>query len=212
MENLTYIAFIALTVSLGLMLPLMEAKVRRLVIFMIVGIFSCLFVAELNNILLEHCDNDIFYVTTTITPITEEIVKMLPIIYFALVISDERRALIPNAFAVGVGFALLENVVILTQNIENVTIEWALIRGFGSGLVHGICTVSVGLGISYIKKQPKFFFCGTFALLSAAIIYHATYNLLVQSEYQYVGILLPLATYIPLLILLKRKGVKFSQQ
>ena len=54
--------------------------------------------------------------------------------------------------------------------------------------------------------------CGTFALLSAAIIYHATYNLLVQSEYQYVGILLPLATYISLLILLKRKGVKFSQQ
>ena len=90
--------------------------------------------------------------------------------------------------------------------------DWALIRGFGSCLVHGICTVSVGLGISYIKKQPKFFFCGTFALLSTAIIYHATYNLLVQSEYQYVGILLPLATYIPLIIILKKRGFKFSQQ
>ena len=212
MENLTYIAFISLTVSLGLMLPLMETKVRRLVIFMIVGIFTCLFVSELNNILLEHSNNDIFYITTTITPVTEEIVKMLPIVYFALVISDDRRALITNAFAVGVGFALLENVVILTQNVENVTIEWALIRGFGAGLVHGICTVSVGLGISYIKKQPKFFFCGTFALLSTAIIYHATYNLLVQSEYQYVGILLPLATYIPLIIILKKRGFKFSQQ
>ncbi len=165
MDNLTYIAFIALTISLGLMLPLMEKKVRRLVIFMIVGISACLFVSELNNILLEHFNNEIFYVTTTITPITEEIVKMLPIIYFALVISDERTVLIPNAFAVGVGFALLENVVILTQNVDTVTIPWAFVRGFGSGLVHGICTVSVGLGISYIKKQPKFFFCGTFALL-----------------------------------------------
>ena len=212
MDNLTYIAFIALTISLGLMLPLMEKKVRRLVIFMIVGISACLFVSELNNILLEHFNNEIFYVTTTITPITEEIVKMLPIIYFALVISDERTVLIPNAFAVGVGFALLENVVILTQNVDTVTIPWAFVRGFGSGLVHGICTVSVGLGISYIKKQPKFFFCGTFALLSAAIIYHATYNLLVQSEYQYVGILLPLATYIPLIIILKRRGFKFSKQ
>ena len=66
----------------------------------------------------------------------------------------------------------------------------------------------VGWGISYIRKRRKFFFCGTFALLSTAIIYHAIYNLLVQSEYQYVGILLPLATYIPLIIILKRKGIK----
>ncbi len=210
MDNLTYIAFIAMTVSLGLMLPLMEKKVRRLVIFMIVGMFSCLFVSELNHILLDAYNNDMFYVTTTITPVTEEIVKALPILYFAIVITDDRRVLIPNAFAVGVGFALLENVVILTQNVENVTILWAFVRGFGSGLVHGICTVMVGWGISYIRKRRKFFYCGTFALLSAAIIYHATYNLLVQSAYQYVGILLPLLTYIPILYFLKKNGIKAS--
>ena len=193
MDNLTYIAFIAVTVSLALMLPLMEKKLRRLITFMIVGIFCCLFVSELNNILLEAFRSDMFYVTTTITPVTEEVVKMLPILFLAIMISDDRRIVIPNAFAVGVGFALLENVVILTQNVENVTILWALVRGFGSGLVHGICTVMVGWGISYIKKRRKFFYCGTFALLSAAIIYHAKYNLLVQSDYQYVGVLLPMS-------------------
>ena len=208
MDNLTYIAFIAVTVSLALMLPLMEKKLRRLITFMIVGIFCCLFVSELNNILLEAFRNDMFYVTTTITPVTEEVVKMLPILFLAIVISDDRRVIIPNAFAVGVGFALLENVVILTQNVENVTILWALVRGFGSGLVHGICTVMVGWGISYIKKRRKFFYCGTFALLSAAIIYHAIYNLLVQSDYQYVGIVLPLLTYIPIIYFLKKKGIK----
>ena len=208
MDNLTYIAFIAVTVSLALMLPLMEKKLRRLITFMIVGIFCCLFVSELNNILLEAFRNDMFYVTTTITPVTEEVVKMLPIIFLAIVISDDRRIVIPNAFAVGVGFALLENVVILTQNVENVTILWALVRGFGSGLVHGICTVMVGWGISYIKKRRKFFYCGTFALLSAAITYHAIYNLLVQSDYQYVGIVLPILTYIPIIFFLKKKGIK----
>lgn len=208
MDNLTYVAFIAVTVSLALMLPLMEKKLRRLVVFMITGIFSCLFVSELNNILLEAFRNDMFFVTTTITPVTEEIVKMIPILFLAIVVSDERRIVIPNAFAVGVGFALLENVVILTQNVENVTILWALVRGFGSGLVHGICTVMVGWGISYIKKRRKFFYCGTFALLSAAIIYHAIYNLLVQSEYQYVGIVLPILTYIPIICFLRKKGVK----
>lgn len=208
MDNLTYISFIAITVSLALMLPLMEKKQRRLVVFMIAGIFSCLFVSELNNILLGAFHNDIFFVTTTITPITEEIVKMLPILFFAIMVSDDRSTLIPNSFAVGVGFALLENVVILTQNVENVTILWALVRGFGSGLVHGICTVMVGWGISYIKKRRKFFYCGTFALLSAAIIYHAIYNLLVQSQYQYVGILLPTITYIPIILFLRKNKMK----
>ena len=210
MDNLTYIAFIALTVSLALMLPLMEKKTRRVMIFMIVGIFACLFISEINSIFLGVFNNDIYYVTTTITPVTEEIVKMLPILYFAIVISDDRPTLIANAFAVGVGFALLENVVILTQNVENVTIFWALVRGFGSGLVHGICTVMVGWGVSYVKKRRKLFFCGTFALLSSAIIYHATYNLLVQSEYQYVGILRPITTYIPVLLLTRTKKPKAS--
>ena len=125
MDNLSYISFIAITVSLALMLPLMEKKLRRLVVFMITGIFSCLFVSELNNILLGVFQNDIFFVTTTVTPITEEIVKMLPILFFAIMVSDERSTLIPISYAVGVGFALLENVVILTQNVENVTILWA---------------------------------------------------------------------------------------
>ena len=208
MDNLTYISFIAITVSLALMLPLMEKKQRRLVVFMIAGIFSCLFVSELNNILLGAFRGDIFFVTTTITPITEEVVKMLPILFFAIMVTDDRRTLIPISFAVGVGFALLENVVILTQNVENVTILWALVRGFGSGLVHGICTVMVGWGISYIKKRRKFFYCGTFALLSAAIIYHAIYNLLVQSQYQYVGIMLPTITYIPIILFLRKNKMK----
>ena len=208
MDNLTYIDFIAITVSLALMLPLMKKELRRLVIFMITGIFACLFVSEINNLLLRAFNNDIFFVTTTITPVTEEIVKMLPILFFAIVVSDEKSTLIPISFAVGVGFALLENVVILTQNVETVTIFWALVRGFGSGLVHGICTVMVGWGISYIKKRRKFFYCGTFALLSAAIIYHAIYNLLVQSQYQYVGILLPTITYIPVILFLRKKKIK----
>ena len=212
MDNLSYIVFICLTVSLGLMLPLMEKKTRGVVIFVIVGIFSCLFVSELNSILLNVFNNDKLYVTTTITPVTEELVKALPILYFAIVISDERKTLIANAFSVGVGFALLENIVILTQNIESVSIFWALVRGFGSGLVHGICTVMVGYGISYIRTRRKLFYCGTFALLSTAIIYHGTYNLLVQSDFQYAGILLPLVTYVPVLLLTRNRADKKNEK
>ena len=211
MDNLSHVAFICLTISLGLMLPLMEKKTRRVMTFMIIGICSCLFVSEINGFFLRLFKNDISYVTTTITPITEEVIKALPLLYYAIVLSDDRHEITANAFAIGVGFAVLENIVILTQNLENVTIVWALIRGFGSGLVHGICTVMVGFGISYIKKRRKLFFCGTFALLSTAIIYHAIFNLLVQSSFQYAGILLPIATYIPVLLLM-RKQIKRNKQ
>ena len=205
MDNLNYIVFICIIVAFGMMLPLLDSKTRGVVVFMMTGICCCLFISEVNNILLQVFDNDMLYVTTTITPITEEIIKALPILYCAIVITDERRTLIANAFAVGVGFALLENMIIMLQSINEVTIFWALIRGFGSGMVHGLCTVMVGYGISYIRKRRKLFVCGTFALLSAAITYHAVYNVLVQSQFRMAGILLPILTYIPAIYFVRRK-------
>ncbi len=208
MDNLSYIVFICIMVAFGMMLPLMEKKTRGVVFFMMIGVCCCLFVSEINTIFLNAFHGDMFYVTTTITPITEEIVKTLPILYFAIIWTDDRPTLIANAFAVGVGFALLENMIVLLQSVNDVTILWALIRGFGSGMVHGICTVMVGYGISYIKKRRKLFWSGTFALLSAAITYHAVYNLLVQSRYQNAGILLPAATYIPLILFIRSNALK----
>ena len=204
MDNLNYIVFICLVVALAMMLPLLERRTRGVVIFMIIGICCCLFISEVNNILLSLFDSDMRYVTTNITPISEEIVKALPILYCAAVITDDRRTLTSNAFAVGVGFALLENMIVLLQSVSNVTILWALVRGFGSGLVHGLCTVMVGYGISYIRKRRKLFWCGTFALLSAAITYHAVYNVLVQSQFRMAGILVPVLSYIPAIYFVRR--------
>ncbi len=204
MDNLNYIVFICIVVALAMMLPLLERKTRGVVIFTIIGVCCCLFISEVNNLLLTAFGGDMRYVTTNITPISEEIVKALPILYCAVVITDDRRILTSNAFAVGVGFALLENMIVLLQSVSNVTILWALVRGFGSGLVHGLCTVMVGYGISYIRKRRKLFWCGTFALLSAAITYHAVYNVLVQSQFRMAGILVPILSYIPAIYFVRR--------
>ena len=207
MDNLSYIAFLCIFIALGMMLPLMNGTSRGIIIYILVGMFCCLFASEANQAVLNLFDGDLLYVTTTITPCMEEIIKALPILYFALVISDNRRKLILYSYALGVGFALMENIIVLMQNIGQVTIVWALVRGFGAGLVHGLCTVMVGYGISFVKKQRKLFRCGIYALLSSAIIYHASYNLLVQSNYQMAGILLPILTYIPAVMIL-RKSIK----
>lgn len=75
----------------------------------------------------------------------------------------------------------------------------ALTRGFGSGMLHCVCTIVVGYGISFVHVKRKLFYTGTVGLLSAAIIYHSVYNTLVQSDYQLVGLALPMLTFLPIL-------------
>ena len=95
---------------------------------------------------------------------------------------------------------MFENMVILTANVGNVTIGWAIARGFSTALMHAVCTVTVGFGICFIKKKKKLFYCGTFALLTMASIYHGIFNMLVQSDYKFLGFVLPALTYVPILI------------
>ncbi len=199
MYNLVYILFIALVAPLLLMMFMLRKRSRLLVGYMLIGIFVSLFVSELNTLILNMFNGDMIYVTTTITPISEEIVKAIPVLFYALVFSDNRDRVMPIAFATGVGFATFENMVILVQNIESVTIGWAIIRGFSTALMHAVCTVAVGFGICFIRKRKKLFYCGTFALLTMACIYHGIFNMFVQSNYKYLGFVLPAVTYVPIL-------------
>ena len=203
MANLIYILFICVLAPLLLTLPLMKGASRRVMLYLIIGICVSLFISEINGRILIASDNQMLLVTTTFTPVTEEIVKALPVLLYAFLFSDDREKLLPLAFATGIGFALFENTVILVQSIDNVSIVWAIIRGFSTALMHGICTAAVGYGMSFVRKKKKLFVSGTFALLALAIIYHGLFNMLVQSEnLQYVGFVLPAITYIPLIIYL----------
>ena len=199
MDNLVYILFIALVAPLLLMMFMLRKRSRLLVGYMLIGIFVSLFVSELNTLILNMFNGDMIYVTTTITPISEEIVKAIPVLFYAIVFSDSRDRVMPIAFATGVGFATFENMVILVRNIESVTIGWAIIRGFSTALMHAVCTVAVGFGICFIRKRKKLFYCGTFALLTMACIYHGIFNMLVQSNYKCLGFVLPAVTYVPIL-------------
>jgi RsiW-degrading membrane proteinase PrsW (M82 family) len=199
MDNLVYILFICLVAPMMLMLLLLRKRSRLLVGYMIIGVCVSLFVSELNTILLNLLDGNTLYVTTTITPISEEIVKAIPVLFYAIAFSDNRDRVMPIAFATGIGFGMFENMVILVQNIEGVSIRWAIIRGFSTALMHAICTAVIGFGICFIRKKRKLFYCGTFSLLTLACIYHGIFNMLVQSDYKYFGFVLPAVTYIPLI-------------
>ena len=209
MENLIYILFICITIPLTLMAFLIDKKPRRIVIFFIVGICSAVFASEVNGILSSLMQLDIFDFTIRVTPVTEEIIKAIPVLFYAKEVSNKKETLITVSLAVGIGFAIMENTYILTQNIGYVSLLWAIMRGFGTGIMHGMCTFLVGTGFAFANK--KIFITGTFALLSLAITYHSVFNMLVQSDYKYVGAVLPIITYVPFVLLIYKNRKKESK-
>ena len=201
MDNLIYILFICIVAPLILMLFLLPKKTRLIMCYMVIGVAVALFVSEINSMILAGLKTigyDVHYVTTTITPVTEEILKAIPVFIYAFFISDDKKKLMPISLALGVGFGFFDNTVILLQNAESVTITWAIARGFSTALMHGVCTLAIGYGLSFVRMKRKLCWTGTFSLLAIAMIYHGVFNMLVESDYRVFGFILPVATYIPL--------------
>ena len=199
MDNLIYILFVSIFVPILLMACLVEKKARQPIIFVLIGIFLSVFASEVNAYLRNILPMCSFEITIIVTPISEEILKALPILFFATVLAPKKEALFTASMAVGIGFAVLENAFyMLTSNSFNMFD--AIIRAFGAGLMHGMCTLLVGVGILFVRKKHKLFVVGTFAMLSTAITYHGIYNMLVQSDFQVIGFLLPISTYIPFVV------------
>lgn len=192
---MVYIIFLCLAIPMVLMLPLLESRSRYIVGFMLLGTVTALSAYEVNTIVYPLSGLGARSFTEIIPPMTEELLKTLPVLLYALLLDDRRNKVLPVAMAVGVGFAILENSVILIDNLGAVTAAWAAARGFSASLMHGLCTVIVGTGITYVKKQRKLFYTGTFGLLSISITMHALFNLLIQSDYDYIGMAMPLILY-----------------
>lgn len=199
MDNIIYILFVSIFIPILLMALLVEKKARLPIVFVLVGIFISVFASEINGLLYSILSMSTYKMTVTVTPVTEELLKAAPILYYAIIISDKRETLFTASMATGIGFAILENAYYLL-NIQGISMADSIIRAFGAGLMHGMCTLLVGVGISFVRKKRKIFAVGTFALLSTAITYHAIYNMLIQSRFSYLGAILPIATYIPFFI------------
>ena len=199
MDNIIYILFVSIFFPIMLMTLLVEKKSRFPMIFVLIGIFISVFASEVNGLLSRVLAMDKYSITVIVTPVSEELLKELPLLYYARVVSDKRENLFTASMAIGVGFAVLENAFYLL-NSANFDMLSAMIRAFGAGLMHGMCTLLVGVGVSFVKRKRKLFVVGSFGLLSTAIVYHGIYNILIQSDFSIVGALLPIATYIPFLI------------
>ncbi len=215
MDSMSYILFICIAVPLAMMLVPIEKKSRKIVVALLMGMFCCLFVSEVNGLLLRLTKSTTLYFTTNVTPFTEELVKVLPVIYYASVFSDDRKSVTTVAFATGVGFAMLENIIILTQHIATVNLMFAIIRGFSTGLMHSISTMLIANYIPYIHKKKKLYLCGTLCNFNLAVVFHSVFNLLVEADSviaNRLGYILPISIYLIINIFVYKKVVKDSNR
>lgn len=207
MGNVNLIIFVAIAVPLLTVLLFGENKSRTTVTFLLIGMTVCLFCGEVNTLLYKALGLPEALFVVNISPVTEEVCKALPVLEFAFLCSPTRKSLLVSSFALGVGFAVLENAIVIFS-AEEISLWLALIRSFGCGISHGLCTMAVGYGCSFIYKRRKLFYTGTFALLSFSIILHAVYNLLMVSGHVVVGTVMSVILLILCHLLTREKSNK----
>lgn len=91
---------------------------------------------------------DYMIVVTVIGPIVEEIYKSLLLIYF--VRRSDFTYFVDGAiygFAIGIGFAVIENLFYLSSGASDQGLLVAVCRVFSSSLMHGSATALVGIGL-----------------------------------------------------------------
>lgn len=205
MENQNLMLFISLAAPLCMMLFVFKGRARTLLMFLLSGIFMCLFAGEINGFIKITTDLSVRFLIVNVTPIVEEILKAIPIVCFAFLFKPDRQTLLESSVAVGVGFATLENICMFVGNTYSLSVGLVLARGFGAGIMHGVSTLAVGYSLVHVSNDRKLFFTGSVAALSAAIIYHSIFNILIQSKYPILGIVMPVLSFVPLRMVMQRK-------
>lgn len=179
---MTYIENIFICLAMPLVLSLFFTKdnTRRFVTFLIVGMGICLLSAYITGFVMSCYSTTSTVAAVEIAPIIEELMKLLPLLFYLLVLEPQPSKLPSAAIAIAVGFATLENACYLTENgAEN--FYYLLLRGMSAGALHILCGVICGFGISYVFRHSWLKLTGTVGILGFCSGFHAIYNLLITA-------------------------------
>ena len=180
---MTYIEniFICLAIPMILSLFFTAGRPRRFTLFVILGMAVCLLSAYVSSFFMGYYGSDAVVTSVEITPVCEEIMKLLPLLFYFAIFEPKPRELPSVAIAIAVGFATFENTCYLAENgAENLT--FLLIRGISAGALHILCGILAGFGISYVFRRKWLALTGTAGILGACVGFHAIYNLLITTE------------------------------
>ena len=194
---MSLVVTLALAVAIPLVIAafLLRGGARAFLVFMLVGVGVCLLSAYLNAYfasadLTNELDADV-----RLVPIVEETLKALPVFFVLSVFAPRRDDIVSAAIAVGLGFALLENVSYLVSARDDSLLVVAVVRGFATGVLHAACGAALGYGLALAAKQRYLTVPIALGLLCITSTCHAIYNLFVATggAWAVAGYLLPIA-------------------
>ena len=141
------------------------------------GVLAAVVALFINTRLIDDVGVPISLVTRAIAPVVEESLKLLFVVYairFRRVGFPVDAAIV--GFAVGTGFALVENAYYLLAMPSAGVVLW-LIRGFGAAILHGATTAIAAIAAQSLASRRagqglRLFVPGALA----AIALHAVYN------------------------------------
>jgi RsiW-degrading membrane proteinase PrsW (M82 family) len=194
---MTYIENIFVCIAAPLLVAAlcMGRKYYRVFFFCFAGMAACLLSAYINTFFARLYGADLINATMQIAPVLEEIMKLLPLLFYLLIFEPKAEKINAAVLIVATSFATFENICYLTQN-GAAQLSFLLIRGFGTGAMHIVCGAVVSLGLVYVWQRGWLRVAGTCGLLCAAITFHAVYNLLIAygGNVQYIAYVLPVLT------------------
>ena len=178
---MTYIENVFLCMASPLLIAAlcMGKRQRKFFLFCFAGMGVCLLSAYINTFFAALYKADTFAATTEIAPVVEEVMKLLPLLFYLLIFEPKAEQIKNAAVITALSFATFENVCYLTQNGAGQFV-YLLIRGFGTGAMHIVCGSVYGRVLRPVWGSRPLRAACLFGLLCVAIIYHAIYNLLVS--------------------------------
>ena len=190
-----YAENILLCIAIPLVISLLFVRgdVRRYTAAFLFGMGVSLIAAYISgvlNLISGMGEND---TSVILCPIVEELMKLMPLLFFIVLFTPEEHTLTMLAVAIGAGFATFENCCyILTSGAESFT--FIMIRGLAVGVMHIVSILALAVWFIIAKHLQVFSFSSIIGGLSLSMVFHALYNLLVSEPgvSRYIGYLLPL--------------------
>lgn len=175
-------------------------SLRHVIATIFVGAATAGIAYVVNDFALGRLDIEFVTYSRYVSPLIEETIKALILVYL---VRSQRIAFLVDAaiygFAVGTGFAVVENLYYLAVRLDSHVAVW-IVRGFGTAIMHGGATALFAIiSITLTEKKPRSIAAFLPGLAAAAVLHSAFNHFLFKPVLATVGILIvlpPLYYYI----------------
>ena len=182
-----------------------QGRPRAIVASLLVGMCACLLSAYVSAFIAQFVGIDAVQAAIQIAPAVEEALKLLPLLLFLLVAQPKVENIGLAFVFVAVGFATMESAFYLAD-VGLADPSMLALRGLSTAMMHLVCGVVMGYGLTYAWGYPWLRVGGTFGLLCLVMSYHGLFNLLVAAggAAGISAVVLPIAS-LALVVLVQRR-------